>query len=85
MYLDGRWTDGPFGTACHGSAATPTTAGQQQQQSALGMTQATGTPISILEEAALSSKSALNLPQMCISSDGSLRPLASQVVPYADS
>ncbi|KAI0260707.1 hypothetical protein BGY98DRAFT_1054831 [Russula aff. rugulosa BPL654] len=52
---------------------------QQQQQSALGMPQTTGTPISMQQQLKKLS-SALNVPQMRISSNGNLRPLATPVL-----
>jgi enhancer of polycomb-like protein len=50
---------------------------QQQQQSALGMPQTTGPPISMQLKKL---PSALNVPQMRISSNGNLRPLATPVL-----
>jgi enhancer of polycomb-like protein len=52
---------------------------QQQQQSALGMPQTTGTPIS-MQQQLKKLPSALNVPQMRISSNGNLRPLATPVL-----
>jgi enhancer of polycomb-like protein len=62
---------------------------QHQQQSALEMPQTTGTPISMLKKL----PSALSVPQMRISSNGNLCPLAtpvltsdfSSVIPNTDS
>ncbi|KAF8495934.1 enhancer of polycomb-like-domain-containing protein [Russula emetica] len=51
----------------------------QQQQSALGMPQTTGTPIS-MQQQLKKLPSALNVPQMRISSNGNLRPLATPVL-----
>ena len=48
----------------------------QQQQSALGMPQATVTPMSMLKKL----PSALSVPQMRISSNGNLRPLATPIL-----
>jgi enhancer of polycomb-like protein len=52
---------------------------QQQQQSALGMPQTTGTPIS-MQQQLKKLPSALNVPQLRISSNGNLRPLATPVL-----
>ena len=52
---------------------------QQQQQSPLGMPQTTGTPIS-MQQQLKKLPSALNVPQMRISSNGNLRPLATPVL-----
>ena len=52
---------------------------QQQQQSALGMPQTTGTPIS-MQQQLKKLPSALSVPQMRISSNGNLRPLATPVL-----
>ncbi|KAF8487810.1 hypothetical protein F5888DRAFT_1639717 [Russula emetica] len=51
----------------------------QQQQSALGMPQTTGTPIS-MQQQLKKLPSALNVPQMRISSNSNLRPLATPVL-----
>jgi enhancer of polycomb-like protein len=53
----------------------------QQQQNALGMPQTTGTPISMQQQLKkLPSGTALNMPQMRISSNGNLRPPATPVL-----
>jgi enhancer of polycomb-like protein len=66
---------------------------QQQQQSILGMPQTTGTPTS-MQQQLKKLPSALNVPQMRISSNSNFHPLAtpvlttpdfSPVVPHADS
>ncbi|KAF8496389.1 hypothetical protein F5888DRAFT_1833868 [Russula emetica] len=51
----------------------------QQQQSALGMPQTTGTPIS-MQQQLKKLPSALNVPQMRISSNSNLHPLATPVL-----
>lgn len=53
----------------------------QQQQNALGMPQTTGTPISMQQQLKkLPSGTALNIPQMRISSNGNLRPPATPIL-----
>ena len=52
---------------------------QQPQQSGLGMPQTTGTPISMHQQLK-KLPSALNVPQMRVSSNGNLRPLATPVL-----
>ena len=91
---DGYWTHVPprrrSSSSCptdvfsgHGGATAPTTAGpgvqQQQQQSALGIPQTTGTRISIQQQLKML-PSALNVPQVRISSNGNLCPLATPVL-----
>jgi enhancer of polycomb-like protein len=52
-----------------------------QQQNALGMPQTTGTPISMQQQLKkLPSGTALNMPQMRISSNGNLRPPATPIL-----